>query len=361
VKIATLGNAAVIHTRRWVECFRARGHEVRVWSLEPAAEGWDAHVLPRAPLPGFLRYGLATPALTQALARFQPDVVDAHFVPNYGVMAALSGFHPFSITAWGSDLLIDAPRDVLQRARARFVLTRADLVLADSNNLAAAARQHGADPARVHAIPWGVEIERFAALPAREPGLLFGARMHEPVYDIPTLIHGVRPVLARDPHARLVLAGDGSLRAEHERLAGELLPRDRVQFVGLLAPHELANWLGRAEVYLSSSWSDSTSVTLLEAMAAGAVPVVSDIDGNREWLADGDGARLFAPGDAAAMTRAIEQVLDDTAWAASARARNRAVIEARGVWNTNMGHIEALFEALARGARRGSRAREHLG
>ncbi len=352
MKIATLGNAAVIHTRRWVDCFRARGHEVRVWSLEPAAQGFAAEALPRAPLPGFLRYGLATPALLRELARFRPDVIDAHFVPNYGVMAALCGFHPFSITAWGSDLLIDAPRDVLQRARARFVLSRADLVLADSNNLAAAALKHGADPARVHAIPWGVEIERFRALPAREPGLLFGARMHEPVYDIPTLIRGVLPVLARDPRARLVLAGDGSLRAEHERLARELLPHGRVEFVGLLAPHELADWLGRADIYLSSSLSDSTSVTLLEAMAAGAVPVVSDIDGNREWLADGDGARLFAPGDAEGVTRAIQQVLGDAAWAASARARNLSMIETRGVWSTNMGRIENLFEGLAHGKRR---------
>lgn len=352
MKIATLGNAAVIHTRRWVECFRARGHEVRVWSLEPAAAGFAAEALPRAPLPGFLRYGLATPALARALADFRPDVVDAHFVPNYGVMAALSGFHPFSITAWGSDLLIDAPRDVLQRARARFVLTRADLVLGDSNNLAAAALKHGADPARVHAIPWGVEIERFQSLPPREPGLMFGARMHEPVYDIPALIRGAQPVLMRDPNARLVLAGDGSLRAEHERLARELLPPDRIRFVGLLAPHELAAWLGRADIYLSSSLSDSTSVTLLEAMAAGAVPVVSDIDGNREWLADGDGARLFTPGDAAGVTRALEQVLGDPEWAESARARNRSVIESRGVWSTNMGRIESLFMALAKGGRR---------
>jgi glycosyltransferase involved in cell wall biosynthesis len=112
-------------------------------------------------------------------------------------------------------------------------------------------------------------------------------------------------------------------------------------------PETLAAWLGRADVYLSASHSDSTSVTLLEAMAAGAIPVVTDIDGNREWVADGEGAHTFAPGDASGVTRAIEQVLANPSWAAAARARNRAVIETRAVWSANMGRIEERFAALA--------------
>src|SRR5206468_12973365 len=127
--------------------------------------------------PGFLRCPLATPALRAALRAFDPDLVDAHFVPNYGTLAALAGRRPLSITAWGSDLLL---RDSawFQRARARWVLGRAELVIADSGNLAAAARALGAEPSRVHAIPWGIELERFDRLPAREPGVLFSARMH---------------------------------------------------------------------------------------------------------------------------------------------------------------------------------------
>ena len=153
------------------------------------------------------------------------------------------------------------------------------------------------------------------------------------------------------------------MRGALERRARDTLPAGRFEFVGRLAPAALAALLGRAEIYLSASRSDSTSVSLLEAMACGAVPVVSDIDGNREWVEEGDGARLFAPGDAGAVTRALERALGDPEWRATARARNRRVIEERGDWSTNMGRIEALFEALAAGARaigaarRASRAR----
>jgi glycosyltransferase involved in cell wall biosynthesis len=349
VRIATLSNAAVVHTRRWVEHLRSRGHEVALWSLEPGPPELQARPLPAAPLPGFLRYPLASPALNRELRAFRPDLVDAHFVPNYGLLGALSGMRPLSVAAWGSDLLVSGGRGPLQRARTRFVLRRAALVLADAENLARAAVALGAPPRVVRSIPWGVDRSRFAPAAAREPGLLLSTRMHEPVYDMSLLLEGVAPVMARRPETRLVIAGDGSLRGALEAQARVSLPPDRFSFVGRLTPAELAGWLGRAEVYLSASRSDSTSLSLLEAMSAGALPVVTDIEGNREWVAEGDGARLFAPGDAAALARALEGALADAAWARTARERNARFVAERGDWSRNFARIEAAFEALAAG------------
>ena len=348
MKIATLSNAAVVHTRRWVEHLRARGHEVRLWSLEPGPPELEVRALPSALLPGFLRYPLAVPALRRELRAFGPDLVDAHFVPNYGLMGALSGRRPLSVAAWGSDLLVSGGRDPLQRARTRFVLRRAELVLADADNLARAAIALGAPRAVVRAIPWGVDRARFA--PAeREPGLLLSTRMHEPIYDMPRVIAGAAQVMRSRPGTFLAIAGDGALRGALEAQAAALLPRDRYRFLGRLAPAELAAWLGRADVYLSASLSDSTSLSLLEAMSAGALPVVSDIEGNREWVKDGGGARMFAPGDAGGLARALERALSDAGWAAAARAHNAQVVAERGDWSRNFARIEAAFEALAAG------------
>ena len=349
MRIATLSNAAVVHTRRWVEHFRARGHDVRLWSLEAGPAALAAERLPAPPLPGFARYPLAAPRLARALAAFGPDVVDAHFVPNYGLLGALVGRHPLSVAAWGSDLLVTGRRDPLRRARARFVLARADLVLADAANLAAAARALGAPPERLRTIPWGVDRARFRAAPARQSGLLLSTRMHEPVYDLPVVIAGAAPVLAARPDAFLAIAGDGTRRSALERLAAARLPAGRYRFLGRLEPAELAGWLGRAEVFVSASRSDSTSLSLLEAMAAGALPVVSDLEGNREWVRDGEGARLFPVGDAGALAAALAAALADPAWAAAARGRNAAVIAARGDWDANLARIEAAFAALAAG------------
>jgi glycosyltransferase involved in cell wall biosynthesis len=114
----------------------------------------------------------------------------------------------------------------------------------------------------------------------------------------------------------------------------------------------LAGWLARADLYLSASLSDSTSVSLLEAMASGAVPVVSDLEGNREWVEDGVGARLFGPGDAASLTRALEAALDDPAWVERARVHNRRVAESRADGARGLARIESLFRSLVAEPRR---------
>ena len=347
MKIATLGNASVIHIQRWVEHFRARGHHVRLWSLEPGPPELDVWPLPPPTTLPSLRYLTAAPALARGLEEFGPDLVDAHFVPNYGLMAAIVNRHPFSVTAWGSDLLAADQRVGLRRARARFVLRRADLVLADAENLAHAARELGAPASRVRCIPWGISLDRFRATGERKRGAILSTRMHEPVYDLATLIEAAAIVLPRHPELELTIAGDGSLRGELEAMAAAKLPAGRFRFLGRLQPETLAEWLARSDLYLSTSLSDSTSLSLLEAMASGAVPVVSDIEGNREWVRDGDGARLFAPGDAPSVARAIEAAMADDGWRESARKRNRGVVEARGDWTRNMGRIEGLFRDLA--------------
>ena len=349
MRIATLANASVGHTERWVEFFRGRGHEVALWSLEPGPPALGARPLPVLPLPGALRYPLAVPALMRELATFAPDLVDAHYVPNYGLMGALAGHRPLVINPWGSDLLVAGRRDPLQRARARWVLSRADLVIADAENLGAAALALGARPERTRVLPWGVDLAQFRAGDAREPGLLLSTRMHEEIYDLGTVIDAVAPVLASRPGARLVVTGEGSLRASLERRAAERLPPGRFTFTGRVTAAEMAGWLARAELVISASHSDSTSVSLLEAMASGAVPVVSDIPGNRAWVTEGDGARMFPPGDARALTAALTRALDDDGWRAATRARNRSVVEARADRACNMGQVESWFAALAHG------------
>jgi len=141
-RLAVLGSAAAVHTRRWAQALAERGFAVRVFSLEapPAAAAGAVPVtrLPAAPLPGALRYPLAARPLAAALTAFDPALVDAHFVPNYGLLGALAGRRPLTVNCWGSDLL--TARDPLRRARARWVLARADRVYVDAENLAAAAR-----------------------------------------------------------------------------------------------------------------------------------------------------------------------------------------------------------------------------
>jgi glycosyltransferase involved in cell wall biosynthesis len=349
MRIAVLGNAAAIHTRRWAEALRERGHEARVFSLEPAPEGFaDVIRLPAWPLPRAVRYPLARGALARELTAYAPDVVDAHYVPNYGFLGALAGRRPLVVQCWGSDLLVSAARSPLHARRARFALERADAVIADARVLADAALAFGAPAERLHVVPWGADLARFPLARAAASPTLVSVRMLEPIYDVATLIHAMPKIVAAVPAARLEIAGDGPLRADLEGRARALGLGDAVRFVGRVPHAELGAFVGRAAVYVSTSLSDSTSISLLEAMAAGAVPVVSDLPGNREWIEDGAGGRIFPTGDAPALADAAIATLRDAAFRERARATNRAIVEERGDWRKNLARVEALYASLAR-------------
>jgi glycosyltransferase involved in cell wall biosynthesis len=365
VRVAVLGSAAVPHTGRWAAALVARGLEARVWSLEPPADGdpslYRTELLPSARVPGVLRYPLAASALRASLAAFDPHVIDAHFVPNYGVLGVLTGRRPLVVNAWGSDLL--AARDPLRRARLAWVLGRADRVRVDANNLARVARGLGVPEEKLEVLPWGAETERFpfspnaeARLAARrawpaewrelcgEGSVAVSTRMHYPVYAVETLIDAWRGVVSALPGAHCLVAGDGPLRPALEARARDVV--GSLVFLGRRPQSDLAPLLAGADAYVSTSLSDSTSLSLLEAMSAGAYPVVSAIEGNREWVT-AETAFLSPPRDVGALTRGLTRVLGDPSRFDSARATNRATIEARGDWNRAMDLVAERTTALA--------------
>ena len=346
MRIAVLGNAEAIHTRRWASVLRGRGHEVRIFSLErpPAGESEGVFVIPSLPLPRVLRYPLARGACARALDSFSPDLVEAHFVPNYGFLAALVGRHPFAVQCWGSDLLVNAARSSLHARRARFALERADIVLADARVLGEAALSYGATLERLLVVPWGADLTRFPLAPLAPDPHVVSVRMLEPLYDVATLVEAVPAVRAAIPALRVTIAGDGPERAALSARAAALGVADTVRFVGRVPHAELPALLGSASAYVSTSRSDSTSISLLEAMASGATPVVSDIPGNREWI--DDGGRFFPVGDSAALSKALIDVLGDESFRRSARATNRARVEREGDWAANVRRIEDRYARL---------------
>jgi glycosyltransferase involved in cell wall biosynthesis len=170
--------------------------------------------------------------------------------------------------------------------------------------------------------------------------------MHHPVYAIDTLIDAWPVVTQAIPGARCLVAGDGPLRSALEGRARRRNVAASVCFLGRQPQASLAQLLAGADAYVSTSLSDSTSLSLLEAMSAGAYPVVSAIDGNREWVTPESGS-LFPPKDVGALARALTRALIDPTRFDEARAHNRALIESRGDWNRAMDRVAERTTALA--------------
>ncbi len=352
MRLAFFGDGRMGHVRRWVSFFRSRGHEVLLFSYEDP-EGCE---LPAIRMRGFLPtmtlgYLSSIPAARRELARFKPDLVNALYAGGYGSCAALSGY-PFVVSTLGSDMLIDYPNHAVHRMMIRSNLRRARLVTTDAQLLSDIVREAGVRKERILKAYFGVEPEIFhppesEALRANPPRVISTRNLHT-VYGLDDLIEAA-PWIRAGEVAGFDLCGDGPQRERLEARAEELSPGAFI-FHGKLGALAIGNLLRSATVYVSTSRSDSTSVSLLEAMACGAVPVVSDIPANHEWIEDGVNGFYYAAGDSRALAEAVLRLIDDAPLRDSMRRRNFEIIRERGLWTTNMIRVEAAFEKLVSSA-----------
>jgi len=351
VRIAFLADASLTHTQRWVDTFARRGHDCLLLSLELGEGGAcpTEHLPARTWLPRFLRYTSNIGAAAARLRAFRPDIVNAHFLPNYGWMAARLGARPLVLTTLGSDILLVPRKTPLHRWRTRYVLARCDRVTADAEMLARAVARFGFPAERILVVPFGIERQRFATTNVRPvaPIVVLSTRRLEPVYDVETLLRAVetlQPELRQQLQVRV--AGNGS---QAELLQRRVLDPP-VRFLGWLAPQDLDREIRDAHVYVSTARSDSTSVSLLEAMAAGCFPVVTDIAGNREWIRHEENGLLFPCGNAEALARCLARACAEAALRERADPINRALVDERACWERNMESVEALFIELGHNA-----------
>lgn len=384
LRLCVLGDLEGPHTRAWLRYFVDRGHEVygvsyyvparplegvAVRALQPArARGPAAGGRPgltqllgrRLPpsvqrLVQLLRYRRA--GLRRAVEEIAPDVFHAHYLVEHAFYGTSAGYRPYVVSAWGSDVFVEASRSPLNRAIARFVLSRADLATANNRYMAREmVLRLGIDRARVQHVVLGPSrffLERMDAsvnvrlLAEHAPTVISTRSLNTPLYNIDVLVRAMARVRVRIPHARLILAGEGRLRPALARLVTQLGLDDAVRFLGYLTSEQVRDALADAEVFVSVPSSDATSVALLEAMAVGCFPIVSDLPSQQELVEHGANGLRVPVRDETALADAIARALEDRELRHAAVARNRTFVEEYGLLETNMARMEAWYYRLA--------------
>jgi glycosyltransferase involved in cell wall biosynthesis len=257
------------------------------------------------------------------------DILITLYGGGSGLMAWGSGFRPYAVYVVGSDVLLVTG----WRARlSRFVLEKASLVLANGEYLAGKAREL-APHANVSALYLGVDLDTFR--PVERTGSsgarLLSTRGFLPVYNNESIIRALA-MIDGDSLSEMVFVSSGPFLPAARALAGTVLPeptRSKTKFLGGADKNTLLSLVRLCDVYVSMSRSDGTSTSLLEALACGAFPVVSDIPANREWIDTMANGILVPLDDDRELAAALSHAMEDPELRQSAAAQNRWLVETR--------------------------------
>jgi glycosyltransferase involved in cell wall biosynthesis len=354
-RLAYLADASSIHTQRWVAHFARLGYDTHVFSFLPGEiPGATIHRLDAGTVQhegGNWRYLLQLPALRRQIHRLQPDLLHAHYLTSYGLLGAMVGMHPLMLTALGSDVLVTPQRSRLYHLLLRITLARADSITSDAETMSQRILRYGVPAERLLTVPLGVNLHLFNAMGRDWPdcgGQLISTRHLLPNTNLQTVLRAVAQARDKIDGLHLAVVGEGPERPRLQALARQVSLDRSVTWQGAVEHEHLPAFLRQADLYLAVTLSDSTSVSLLEAMACGALPIVSDLHANREWIEPGINGLLVPPNDAQSLAEALVRAARSPALRQQAARHNAHLITERADWQKNMDQVEAAYRALIR-------------
>jgi glycosyltransferase involved in cell wall biosynthesis len=264
--------------------------------------------------------------LRRLVKTMQPDLIHGLRIPYEGMMAAAAcpANIPLAVSIWGNDLTFHASMNPLIARATRKVLERTDLLYADCQRDLDLARAWGLRPnASKSLLPGGggIDLKEFCASvrPSRSSASRPRRSDDRIIVNTRGLGEWVRndtflsalSLLAPsiDSRTRIVFVRAAHSRALRNDIARHPL-RDRITVTGQIAQVDMAHIFLQAEISISITDCDGTPNSLLEAMAAGVIPVCSDLPSIREWIEHGRNGFLADPGDPREVAEALRSALN---------------------------------------------------
>jgi glycosyltransferase involved in cell wall biosynthesis len=164
-------------------------------------------------------------------------------------------------------------------------------------------------------------------------------------YNIECLIKAISIIVKEHEDVFFMIKGEGPLRSDLIRLTKKLGVERYVRFSKPVPYHKMPQYLTAADIYVSPSFIDSTSVSLLEAMACGLPPITTDIPGNKEWVKDGVNGFLYPPKDHEALSERIMRLIENEDLRKRFGERCIREVEKRATWDECVSKMETIYQS----------------
>jgi glycosyltransferase involved in cell wall biosynthesis len=283
--------------------------------------------------------------LKQIFDMHNPDVVHAGPLQTCAFLTAATGYQPLLSMSWGYDLLLDAARNSFYSSVTEFTLQGSSAFIGDCQTIKDRAIKFGMPEYRIITFPWGIELDQYPEIrnkPNNSGFTLISTRAWESIYGIDVIARAFVRAAQEIPGLRIILLGEGSQKDQIREIINQGGFSDRTETPGVVDESLLPSYFSRADMYISASISDGTSISLLQAMASGLPVIVSDIPGNREWVTQDVNGWLFPPVDDRSLAELILNGYRIRSSLHEIGDLNRKVVEKKANWEEQ---VPKLIEA----------------
>jgi len=369
MKILILSNVNAIHAARWAIALASRDIEIFFFSLSKVERDNPFENIDNIQLYTFgfdekftkndnsgvskWRYLKVLPILKEKIRLFKPDILHAHYISGYGTLGALSGFHPFVASVWGSDIFDFPHKSFLHKKLIEFNLKKADKILSTSHIMAIEIKKY--TPKEVTVTPFGIDMDKFRPMSVeslfREKDIVIGTiKALDEKYGIEYLLKSF--AILRDKYSnlslKLLIVGEGKDEEILQNLSKRLCIEKETIFTGKIDFNEVPKYHNMLDIFVSVSTLDSESfgVAIIEAGACEKPVVVSNVGGLPEVVKDGVTGLIVPSKDEEKTAEAIEKlILNKTIrdeMGKSARKRVQKLFN----WNNNVTQMIEIYKEI---------------
>jgi glycosyltransferase involved in cell wall biosynthesis len=273
--------------------------------------------------------------------------------------AAFSGFYPLIISPWNGDILWTEKRPFYYKLIVKYVLKNADAVTADNRVMKEICIKYGVREDKIKVILWfGTDTNIFKPLPEDYSlkkrlsldgtTVVLCTRSICAQYNIDTIVRAIPLVLRQVPKAKFIFIWYSGDRVEEIKdMVNKLSINDSVFFLGRLDNYfEIPRYYSISQVAVSIASPDSTPASLLEAMACGVAPIVSNEPAIIELIKDNWNGIVVSPKDHKMLAEALTRLINNPDQRQLFAERNLKLVREIGDFDKNMKKIEELYYRL---------------
>lgn len=339
-----------IHSYRWIKYLADKGYRIYWVSFSPNKFGQIKNVkfyLLKDFSSKFLNIFLNALEVRKIIKEAKPDIVHCLYAGVNGALGALSGFHPFILTAFGSDIF-EAPKSILKRIVIKFSLKKADLITCNGEPLKRRMTELGADSSKIRYVYWATDTKRFSPKKAKKSGFkVISIRNFEPVYDIETFVKAIPIVLKHVPKARFEIAGKGTEEQHLKEMVEMLKIEKSVKFLGWIKEDDVADYLNSSDVYVSTSLSDGDLAQSTQQAMSCEVPVITtDLEVNVKRVKNKSNGLIFPARDSKSLAKQIIFVFKNKKASEKMAENGRKTILKELDYFKNMKKVEEVYKEV---------------